>query len=65
MVNNKIVVIAGEDSGDLHGSKLIAQMKSVDPNLSFYVLLLKKHIIYVQKRGPMLNRNNIRISKIK
>ena len=36
MVNNKIVVIAGEDSGDLHGSKLIAQMKSVNPNLSFY-----------------------------
>ena len=36
MVNNKIVIIAGEDSGDLHGSKLIAQMKNINPNLSFY-----------------------------
>ena len=36
MVNNKIVVIAGEDSGDLHGSKLITQMKNINPNLSFY-----------------------------
>ena len=36
MINNKIVIIAGEDSGDLHGSKLIAQMKAINPALSFY-----------------------------
>tara|TARA_B100001013_G_scaffold52394_1_gene27459 strand:- start:453 stop:1586 length:1134 start_codon:yes stop_codon:yes gene_type:complete len=36
MINNKIVIIAGEDSGDLHGSKLIAQMKTINPDLSFY-----------------------------
>ena len=31
-----ILVLAGEESGDLHGAALIKAMKAVDPTLSFY-----------------------------
>jgi len=31
-----IVIIAGEDSGDLHGSHLISEIKKISPNFSFY-----------------------------
>lgn len=34
--NNKILIIAGEDSGDLHGSSLISEMLAKNPNLEFY-----------------------------
>ena len=59
MVNNKIVVIAGEDSGDLHGSKLIAQMKSVDPNLSFYGIGGEK--MELEGLCPLEDVNNISV----
>ena len=36
MSNKKIVIIAGEDSGDLHGSHLIKEMKKIDPDFTFY-----------------------------
>ena len=36
MSDKKIVIIAGEDSGDLHGSNLIQEMKKIDPSVSFY-----------------------------
>ncbi len=36
MSNKKIVIIAGEDSGDLHGAHLIKEMKKIDPDFSFY-----------------------------
>jgi len=32
----KILIIAGEASGDLHGSHLVKEMLSLDPNLHFY-----------------------------
>ena len=36
MPDKKIVIIAGEDSGDLHGSHLMKEMKKIDPTFSFY-----------------------------
>ena len=36
MSDKKIVIIAGEDSGDLHGSHLMKEMKKIDPTFSFY-----------------------------
>ncbi len=36
MSNKKIVIIAGEDSGDLHGAHLIKEMKKIDPDFIFY-----------------------------
>ena len=36
MINKKIVVIAGEDSGDLHGSYLIKALKESNKNYKFY-----------------------------
>ena len=36
MSDKKIVIIAGEDSGDLHGSHLMKEMKKIDPAFSFY-----------------------------
>ena len=36
MSNKKIVIIAGEDSGDLHGAHLIKEMKKIDPDFTFY-----------------------------
>ena len=36
MLDKKIFIIAGEDSGDLHGSHLIREMKKIDSNISFY-----------------------------
>lgn len=34
--NKKILIIAGEASGDLHGSNLVAQLKKLDPQLEFF-----------------------------
>jgi len=34
--NKNILIIAGEASGDLHGSLLINQMKNIDPNINFF-----------------------------
>ena len=36
MSNKKIVIIAGEDSGDLHGSHLMREIKKIDSDFSFY-----------------------------
>ena len=36
MTKKKIVVIAGEDSGDLHGSHLIREIKNSNPNFEFH-----------------------------
>jgi len=36
MSAKNIVIIAGEDSGDLHGSHLISEMKKISPNFSFH-----------------------------
>ena len=36
MSNKKIVIVAGEDSGDLHGAHLIKEMKKIDPDFTFY-----------------------------
>ncbi len=35
-VKKPIMIIAGEDSGDLHGSALIAELKNIDPALQIY-----------------------------
>lgn len=35
-MNNKIMIIAGEASGDLHGAGLIAALKSANPSLQFF-----------------------------
>ncbi|MBN2568334.1 MAG: hypothetical protein JXB42_02770, partial [Deltaproteobacteria bacterium] len=32
----KIMIIAGEASGDLHGANLVREMRSLTPSLSFY-----------------------------
>lgn len=34
--SKKILIIAGEASGDLHGAKLVKDLKAVNPNLEFY-----------------------------
>ena len=36
--NNKIFIIAGEASGDLHGSRLMQQIKKLDASVSFFGL---------------------------
>ena len=36
MSKEKIFIISGEDSGDLHGAKLIASIKQVNPNTEFF-----------------------------
>jgi len=35
-VNKKIMIVAGEQSGDLHGSNLVRAMHRIDPDLRFY-----------------------------
>ena len=35
MSNKKIMIVAGETSGDLHGSNLVKKMKEIDPKLNF------------------------------
>ena len=36
MSKEKIFIISGEDSGDLHGAKLMASIKQVNPNTEFF-----------------------------
>jgi len=36
MSKEKIFIISGEDSGDLHGAKLIASIKQINPNTEFF-----------------------------
>ena len=36
MIKEKIFIIAGEDSGDLHGAKLISEIKKINPSADFY-----------------------------
>lgn len=35
-LNNKVMIIAGEASGDLHGAGLISAMRSIQPNIKFF-----------------------------
>ncbi len=35
-LNKNILIIAGEDSGDLHGASLINELKKIDNNLNFF-----------------------------
>ena len=34
--SKKIMIVAGEQSGDLHGSNLVRAMHRIDPDLRFY-----------------------------
>ena len=36
MNKEKIFIIAGEDSGDLHGAKLIESLKKKNPSAEFF-----------------------------
>lgn len=36
MKSKKILIVAGEPSGDLHGSNLVKDLKSLEPSLSFF-----------------------------
>ena len=36
MSKEKIFIISGEDSGDLHGAKLIASIKQINPKAEFF-----------------------------
>ena len=36
MSKEKIFIISGEDSGDLHGAKLIASIKKINPKAEFF-----------------------------
>ena len=36
MTKKKIIIIAGEDSGDLHGSHLMREIKNFNPNFEFH-----------------------------
>lgn len=33
--SKRVLIVAGEDSGDLHGASLVAEMKRMDPDLNF------------------------------
>lgn len=35
-LNKRIFIVAGEESGDVHGSHLVSEMLKIDPELSFY-----------------------------
>ena len=35
-MSKKIFLVAGEPSGDLHASKLAAEIKKIDPSISLY-----------------------------
>jgi lipid-A-disaccharide synthase len=35
-VSKKVMIVAGEASGDLHGGNLVEQMHRIDPNVRFY-----------------------------
>lgn len=37
-MEKKILIVAGEASGDLHAAYLVTQLKKVSPDLSFYGL---------------------------
>ena len=36
MSKEKIFIVSGEDSGDLHGAKLIASIKEINPEAQFF-----------------------------
>ena len=36
MSKEKIFIISGEDSGDLHGAKLVASIKQINPNCRIF-----------------------------
>ena len=36
MNKEKIFIIAGEDSGDLHGAKLVESIKNINPSAEFF-----------------------------
>ena len=35
-MNHEIMIVAGEASGDLHGSKLVKSVREIEPNTTFY-----------------------------
>ena len=39
MNKEKIFIIAGEDSGDLHGAKLVESIKNINPSAEFLELV--------------------------
>ena len=42
MNKEKIFIIAGEDSGDLHGAKLVESIKNINPSAEFFELVEAK-----------------------
>ena len=53
MSKEKIFIISGEDSGDLHGAKLIASIKQVNPNTEFFGIGCNR----MQKEGLQLTEH--------
>ena len=48
MNKEKIFIISGEDSGDLHGAKLMASIKRANPKTEFFgIILLAASILIV------------------
>ena len=35
-MNNKLLIIAGEASGDLHGSAVVRELKNIDENIEIF-----------------------------
>ena len=58
MTKEKIFFIAGEDSGDLHGAKLISEMKKINPSADFYGIggnRMQKEGLYITEHISNLN----------
>jgi len=53
-VSSRVMIVAGEASGDLHGSYLVRAMKEMDPSLSFYGIGGEK----MEKEGVRLLANS-------
>ena len=58
MTKEKIFIIAGEDSGDLHGAKLISEIKKINPSADFYGIggnRMQKEGLYITEHISNLN----------
>ena len=63
MTPKKILIVAGEPSGDLHASNLVNNLKTLSPNLTFFgiggVLSKKAGVDIVFDITPLAPMNSV------